>query len=301
MRRKIFHLFFLFLFLSAWTGGMYCDGNNGKVGTGPDSVISADAQAAWSPDGTTIAVCWSGIPDSRNDGVYLIDTETWTTKPLFVVEGSFSPFSSPSWCADGEWLAFAANAQIYKIRTNGDSLTQLTNSGRQWFCDWSRSDTLIAYNVTVGDSGGIWLMDIDGNRKRLVIQYGSHPAFSVGDSILFLAQIPGKRDSAYFGLFNVSDSTIRRVYAWGIGSPFLFYYHPHVSPDGHSIVLSIDGNVWTMTIEGDSLKQLTFEGGRYPHWSPDGSKIVYCKPNSEGGTLWIMNKDGTDKTRIEGW
>ena len=144
-------------------------------------------------------------------------------------------------------------------------------------------------------------MDTEGKNKRYVIRHGFDPCFAAGDSILFLAHVPGSSDSAHFSLLNIVDSTTRRVYAWKIGSPFSYYYNPKVSPDSQSVVLQIEFNIWTMTIEGKNLRQLTTDRGGDPNWSPDGSKIVYCKPTFRGGTLWIMNADGTGKTQIEGW
>jgi Tol biopolymer transport system component len=123
----------------------------------------AYAEAAWSPDGKTIAVAWRGIPTFRRQGLFLIDTSDWTVDTLLIAGEYETPFfSSPSWSPLGEWLVFAANAQIYKVKANGDSLTQLTNKDRHWLCDWSDSDTLVVYNISIGDSGGIWLMNPQG-------------------------------------------------------------------------------------------------------------------------------------------
>ncbi len=280
-----------------------CDGNPTYRYPKPETQFPlANAVASWSPDGRTIAVAWSGLPTFRNRGIYLIHTADWTTDSFYVVEGPAPAFGSVTWSPTGEWLAFGYNAQIYKIKRNGDSLTQLTNTSRQWFCDWSDSDSLIAYNIQIGDSAGIWLMEPNGDNKRELIAHGFDPCFTLGDSIIFLANIDtAPDDSGHFSVRSIADSAARLVYEWRKGHPYSLYYNPQVSEDGKWIVLSIEENVWQMTMEGKSLVQLTTGGGRYPHWSFDGTKIVYCKPDTNGGSIWIMNADGTGKRQIEGW
>ncbi|OQY27350.1 MAG: hypothetical protein B6244_10840 [Candidatus Cloacimonetes bacterium 4572_55] len=58
----------------------------------------------------------------------------------------------PDWSPDGQWLAFMMNAQIYKVKADGDSLTQLTHEGRNFFPDWGPDGQWIAYDNT--DCGG---------------------------------------------------------------------------------------------------------------------------------------------------
>jgi Tol biopolymer transport system component len=301
MRAVISFLFVLLLF-GACSIDTSCSGPGRDII--PSDPGSANAKAAWSPDAQTIAVAWAGNPTFRRQGIFLIDTSDWTVDTLLIAADELSTpfFSSPSWSPSGEWLIFAASAQIYKIKANGDSLMQLTYTSRQWECDWSDSDTLIAYGITLGDSAGTWLMRPDGSNKRQIIPHGFAPCFTRGDSILFLANsATAPEDSAHFSLFNPFNSTVRLVYAWEKGKPYSTYYYPKVSPDGQKIALSIDVNIWTLSIDGQKLRQLTADGGSHPNWSPDRSKVIYCKPDTNGGTLWIMNADGTGKTQIEGW
>jgi len=156
------------------------DGNKGV--SPPWPVTDVYAWAEWSPDGSQIAVCWGGIPTAHNRGLYLIDTAGWVTRSILI--DNASNFSSISWSPTGKWLLFAKNAQIYKIKPNGDNLTQLTFTSRQWDCDWSDSDTLIVYRISIGDSSGMWVMREDGSQKRSLVRHGSYPAFARDDSIL---------------------------------------------------------------------------------------------------------------------
>lgn len=65
--------------------------------------------------------------------------------------------------------------------------------------------------------------------------------------------------------------------------------------------LVVAGLLYGLSLAGEPEVIKFIPNGGGPKWSPDGSKIIYCKPSYEGGTLWIMNPDGTGKTQIEGW
>ena len=55
-----------------------------------------------------------------------------------------------------------------------------------------------------------------------------------------------------------------------------------------------DGEIWVIKRDGTGLKKIS-DNGLYPDLSPDGSKIVYQKPNQG---IWIMNRDGTNDHQI---
>ena len=69
-----------------------------------------------------------------------------------------------------------------------------------------------------------------------------------------------------------------------------------VSPDGRTLLLELDGDVYTMPIEGGEAKPLltgmAFES--QPRWSPDGKRIAFLSDRNGGENLWIANADGTN-------
>ncbi len=275
-----------------------CDRKSSSYTT-PVDMPSVTMNAAWSPSGEQIAVCWSGRPPRRH-GIYLIDTATWETTELFVVD-DFSTFSTVNWSPDGQWLLFSYSAQIYKMKANGESLTQLTFTSRQFHSDWADSDTLIAYRISIGDSSGIWIMREDGRSKRSVVRHGSSPSFAEGDSILFIERTDSPSKRSHLAILNIPDSSLRSVYSWTTGQPYSVYRYPRFSSERKEIVWSIDWNVWTIKTDGSSRRALTSDGGARPDWSPGGQKVVYVKPTVGGGNLWIMNADGSGKTPVPGW
>lgn len=85
-------------------------------------------------------------------------------------------------------------------------------------------------------------------------------------------------------------------------------YEPTFSPDGQWIVfeshkLDEEGNgvITKYKLDGTSgyinLTPLG-ENNKQPNWSPTGNKILYQKEENNQWEIWIMNTDGTNKTKI---
>jgi WD40 repeat protein len=64
------------------------------------------------------------------------------------------------------------------------------------------------------------------------------------------------------------------------------------APDGTAFAFIRDGDVWTVGIDGNHLRNLTkfpLGGASGAAWSPDGGSIVV----SQGSQLWMISTDGT--------
>jgi Tol biopolymer transport system component len=73
-----------------------------------------------------------------------------------------------------------------------------------------------------------------------------------------------------------------------------------VSPDGKTIVFDLLGDIYSISISGGNANVLRtgipFEV--QPHFSPDGSKILFTSDAGGGDNIWIMNADGSDAKQI---
>jgi dipeptidyl aminopeptidase/acylaminoacyl peptidase len=80
-----------------------------------------------------------------------------------------------------------------------------------------------------------------------------------------------------------------------------------VSPDGKDVIYAVKEydlpteanrtNIFKTGVSGGDPVQLTTEGGLSPQWFNNGSSIAFIR----GGSLWLMNSDGTDQKEISGF
>lgn len=265
-----------------------------------------DFYPAWSPDGTTIAYV-HGDTALGKTGIYLIDTSG--TNKRIVYAGSSA--SGPTWSPDGRWIVFSVNAQIFKMKINGDSLQQLSSPGlRSFFPSWSPNGQWIAYDVSLPEAyAGIWIMPISGYGQR--IGSGNYPDWSAdGMNIIYLRRVirrtgPGDRDVIILGdsvwKYDIkADTSVATIFLAGQNYDNRF---PRYSPDGNNIAFTSQPygdkpQIWVMNADGSNPRQLTATQGYSCDWSPDAQWIVYTDSRATNGRLWFMRNDGSDKRQF---
>lgn len=251
-------------------------------------------EPAWSLDGNFIAYEYGGNPYGTDTaGIFIFDLRDSTSR--YLISGG-----NPDWSPDGEWIVFEGNALIWKIKVNGDSLTQLTFNGRTFFPDWSPDGKKIAYDCTTNPPGtGLWIMNADGTDKKC-LGLGRNPDWSPDGAKFVYEGGPGSTNAeSQIWVADTNGANTRQLTFQAITNR-----HPAWSPDGSKIAFSASAEgegprIWIMNTDGSNLKKLTEEGGDRPCWSPDGSKIAYT--NTKLGEIWVMNPDGTEKRKLIGY
>ncbi len=299
IRIPLFPILFLVVFLL-----ISCRKNPANGGGHPPTCCDrfdfrlTDYEPAWSPDGKTIAYV-HGDSAKGKSGIYLIDPSGNNKRLFYASPGAYSP----TWSPDGQWLAFSDGGQIFKMKINGDSLTQLTSAGRNFFPAWGPDGQWIAYDRSLADSSGpagIWVMKNNGTMKK-ALWSGSFPTWNPNGNIL-IGVIGTSPTSPWtrFVRYNFSHLTSLDTLNAVIGNENI---QPIFSPDGTKIVFTSQAEgappqIWVMDSDGSHPRQLTTTQGYTCDWSPDGGKIVYTDSRAVSGRLWIMNSDGSGKRKL---
>jgi Tol biopolymer transport system component len=108
------------------------------------------------------------------------------------------------------------------------------------------------------------------------------------------------RSQIVFCLMEGTTKTLYLVNADGSGLKEIGPgFDPSWSPLQDKIAYEMNGQIYTMNSNGRNITQLTTEGiNGQPAWNPDGTKIVYAHYGAEKPSIWIMNSDGSGKTRL---
>jgi len=217
----------------------------------------------------------------------------------------------PSFSPAGSTIAYSSDAngkfEIYlKQLTRGGQIVQLTNDGQiNLQPAWSPDGKTIAFYSQ--RRAGIWLVPALGGSPRQLTTFGSGPAWSPdGSQIVF--QSAGIRDLSSTAGMAIAASTIWTVSVHDgatrqISQPIYpagAHNSPACSPDGKSIVFTVsefgsDSGLWTMHIDGASVRRLAPGGGLYnPVYSRDGNSIYLGALRYGDFAIWKIPVSGTE-------
>lgn len=254
-------------------------------------------RAAWSPDGKTIV--FSSLVESQQ-GMFITDTLGANVRQIVQGEGI-----GASWSPDGNWIVFSRTGSLFKVKPNGDSLTQLTDAVGAIRPAWSKDGSKIAFVIL--DAIGVpatWIHDVATKTSTALYSYGDFPSWhpTTGELVL----LNGQYDTysgymAYaFVAVTVAPVSTRVIGSFSASAECGFCT---IRPTGSDIVFGVVPpydytQIWIYNIAQNHHTKLTDDGGDYPAWSPDGSRIVYTRTAQGEGGLWIMNADGSGKRRL---
>ena len=73
-----------------------------------------------------------------------------------------------------------------------------------------------------------------------------------------------------------------------------------VSPDGRTLVIDLQGSLWTLPSTGGEARRITdvFNDARQPTWSPDGKQIAFYAFRDGGYDLWAIAPDGSNAHKL---
>ena len=230
------------------------------------------AAAAWSPDGTRLAVS-----ADRGSNLYLVGADGGGLHAL-THNTDFAITQTPTWSPDGTQIAFvcdsAPNYDICVVDADGGNRRRLTNTSSVYRdLAWSPDGRLIAY------AGGpsffetkIFVMNADGTQPR---QLSSGQGTDLAP-----AWSPDGSRIAYENDFQFGPAEIFVMNADGSGqlrltSDFHSDRHPTWSPDGKTIAFTSDRGgayaVYLMNPDGTGQERASTGTAEElnPAWQPD--------------------------------
>lgn len=236
---------------------------------------------------------------SDSSGFWLMDADG-TDMRIVLPYG----LGEPDWSSNGEWIAFEAGAQIFKMQFTGTifdttTLTQLTFAGRNFYPSLSPDGKWVAYSNTIGDTVGVWISPTDGSGIKSYFSSGGQPDwFPDGQRLVYGA--------AGIRIETIDHSSKIQIYSDKINR----LGGPKVSPDGSKIAFPLQAygtgliQLYLINADGSGLRQVTTEGiGEAISWSPDSREIVYLSHrftdfSYKNGTLWIINIETGEKRQL---
>jgi TolB protein len=204
--------------------------------------------------------------------------------------------------------------QIYSIRSDGDSVTPLSDgTANDITPSWTTDGARIAFATDRGGNYEIYAMNADGSGIRSVTSAGGFnffPAWSPdGTRIAFESARDG-----FLAIYvvNADGSGLTRLTADVAGDE-----HPTWSADGTRIAFASartgTPQIYTMSPDGTDATPLTSstDPATAPVYSPDGTRIAYVVAPSTGnarihvmaadGSGDVTVTDGTDWSSIPAW
>src|SRR5688572_2305545 len=131
--------------------------------------VGGDGTLAYSVTNTNVGI-WS-IPVSATGALSVNQARQVTSAGERIEMPSVSP--------DGQWLAFDSdrngNSDIYKVRTDGTGLEQLTHDAADDFRPmWSPDGRRIAFHSWRGGTRDVFVMESDGSGEKVIVGGPSH-------------------------------------------------------------------------------------------------------------------------------
>jgi TolB protein len=218
-----------------------------------DDLVGSTLDAAWSPDGSTIAYS-NTRPGEAERSIYLLDMRTGGSTEITTQSGDFNTLS---WSPDGTQLAYAA-------KIDGQSFAVYVH-------DLATGARREVFGTPDNNADPVWSPD----GETLLIT--SSEVFSIQHEIYKLRLVDGTvqqlftRDAKDVVTLDWSPDSQRMVYA--------------AAPQGRNYNLYIADPDGRNTRRLTDLASASFE----PSWSPDGNRIAFASNHNGVFQIYVLD------------
>lgn len=244
---------------------------------------------------------------TSGDNLYTLNLNTGQKKYL-----ANNVWYQPKWSVKN-WIVFnRAGSQLWKIKSNGDSLTQLTFSNENYDPEWSPDGEKLVYRQVIGSVYSIMITTANGYKLDSITNafYGKG---SWAPNNTKIATIYNASTGHNIGLIDLQSKAINAITSY-----------PEQSPTGKTIINSMDWSndsqsifwcsgygLYKTDVNTGITTQLKYGCDRkyyiYPSVSPDGQKIIVDRVDQKllnhntiyvETNLYIMDINGENETKI---
>ena len=297
MRPKNFNVFFLGIFLVFLANYSF-----------PlEKQLIGARYPALSPDGQQVAFSYMGdlwlVSVKGGRALRLTDHVAYDQRPI--------------WSPDGKWLAFTSNRRgnndVYLMKTKGGGLRQLTfHTGEDVATDFTPDGKWIIFRSSRSSSSSLFKISLEGGNAFPVLNtYWNWPYQAKvspdGQRLLFSLGM----ENGYWWRRGYQGSNTSKLWVKKIGENKVRIlvndrnncFWPNWSPDGQRIYFVSDrkfknSNIWTVSLEGSDLKQITQYKEKDVRWLAMAAKVPRAVYERDFG-IWLIDLTTGESHRLQ--
>jgi len=258
----------------------------------PEAPADVVESAAWSADGSRLAVAWTRGERTRIYGL-LAPYDSTPPEPSPGLPITSDEGGAPSWSPDGLWLAYERGGEVYRARPDGTGPENLTGDpapdGEPAYAPNGAHIAFVSSRED-GETPRVWVMRADGAEPRPLgaeppgAQHA--PAWSPDGRRLALSVGEGARAAVW--VVGVDGSDAARVAEGG---------EPAWSPDGGTLYCVRADSIFAGSPDAGGADRFVAEG-RAPSVSPDGRWLALVRGNRPSAALYLLDLRTSTESRI---